>query len=162
MPVCARCGEEKTTGFNQKVRRDGSLYVEGTCKACQAETRKDDPRLPAWPFKFWLERRLERYAQRPQDPFASQLKIYGIAELANACAGWRVEPESMQRWFHHVLEDNRKVRLDVVDRALINEGSTMLWELVEMAEEHVWSNGYWPIEQALRRLEDLSEWKKWA
>jgi hypothetical protein len=104
---------------------------------------------------------MQRYANIPRDGETTVVTLPGFMELASRCAGSDVEPSSMQRWFHHIFNDNRSVKLDIVDRSLLNEGSTMLWELVDMAEEHVLSNGY-SFDQVLRRMEDLKAWRRWA
>lgn len=123
--ICRVCKRARPDDhYRVRTRADGTTKRDVTCRACVSERRKrqynDRPkdsgmeRLPAGPFRDWLLKRLEVYGSTGQ--------------LAAACG-------LIERRVYGVLSGRQEfVSLDVVDRALVHEGSTHLDELYPYEE----------------------------
>ena len=116
---CSKCDEVKALcDFPRRSSaKDGR---RGQCKDCYYQRRRrgggihGGGRLPIGPFRDWLNERLG---------------YYGTPEmLAHAV---KLDPRQVRR----CLFESTRVSLDVVDRALIAEGSTPLWALAYTEEE---------------------------
>lgn len=112
---CSACEQVLPVAkFNKrKDSRDGRL---GRCMECcykQAEKVGNSTtggRIPVKPFRKWLEEKLRFYEGST-----------GMLALATGLD---------ERQIYRVLHNETKmVALDVVDKALVTEGSTFLWEL---------------------------------
>lgn len=117
-----------TSEFFPTHTRRGVDGLRPRCRPCHrefqaqyrvksGETRERMDRVPAGPFREWILRRADFYNRLlPYNNGA------GAAELARRSG-------LSERRINEVLKRSKFVRVDIVDRALVNEGSTMLWEI---------------------------------
>lgn len=120
--TCSGCkSTQPIDQFNR--RRESRDGRRGQCKRCmnsraKAPTVEEQPagggKLPVGPFRAWLEGRLAYYGDS--------------TELLGIVTGLG------DRQIRRILRENKTISLDLVDRALIKEGTTPLWAL-EYSEE---------------------------
>lgn len=116
---CSRCEKNKPL-VDFPARNGAADGRRGQCKSCYYRQRKRGEgiygggRLPIGPFRDWLNERLEHY---------------GSLEVLAQATG--VDPRQIRRCLH----ESQKVSLDLLDKALISEGSTPLWALPYTEEE---------------------------
>ncbi len=125
--VCSKCGEEKPKDYDNfgLIRRYGKDGFQPRCKPCTAKDRKaryardarvsrgeEEKRvvlLPAAPFVVWIKHRRPTYGS-----LNKFCKTCGLQE---------------RRVYDLLKGKSKRVSLDNVDTALVNDGTTMLWEL---------------------------------
>lgn len=115
--TCSKC--KRTMPHSEfRKRKESRDGLRGQCRDCYRGKRKPKTdtagapgggRLPIEPFRKWLTWKLEYYE--------SNMRLLSEATGISERALWRCFNES------------QTVTLDLVDRALITEGSTPLWAL---------------------------------
>lgn len=124
--VCSGCGRRRLAKFfGPRNRSDRKDQLSARCRDC---TRKEDRRrrekqkaiargelepeinfVPAEPFREWVRGRIEKYGS--------------LREFCEVC-------DLQERRVYDLLNKNQKrVLVENVDKALVNDGSAMLWEL---------------------------------
>ena len=123
--VCAACGKRrKADKFYKRTRSTRTDQLSGKCKDCEntynrlrrRRRKKNEDKdadnvtmVDAAPFAKWIKSRVPRYESVNEFCSAASLNSRRVYEISHG--------------------RQKKVSVDLVDRALTLEGSAMLWEL---------------------------------
>lgn len=124
--VCSGCGRRRLAKFfHKRNRADRKDQLAARCRDCSRESeRKRRERekaiargelereltfVPAEPFRAWVRSRLDKY-----ESLREFCEVCGLQE---------------RRVYDLLNKDQKRVLIENVDQALVNDGSAMLWEL---------------------------------
>lgn len=111
----------------QRIWNDGNRRKRGAKpRRKMAHRQPEETYLPVEPFQQWIREKADWYAKLyPSENNQTPGALSGIGPLSLAC-------HVTERTLRRVMEPATKnVTFSMVDKALTNEGSTMLWELYD-------------------------------